>query len=281
MARNVLPVYVVDAFTPIPLTGNPAGVVILDDQPEPPVAWMQAVAAEMRHAETVFIRTRSRQDSHWDLDLRWFTPEAEMDLCGHATLAAAHTVWERQLQSSPQPHAPTPRLTFQTRSGELVCTREGSRIAMDFPSIPAHPAVAPEGLLAALGCRPVAIARSKYDILVEVKSEDEIRRLRPDLKRLRDIDTRGVIVATANQGMYDVVSRFFAPRVGVDEDPVTGSAHCTLTPYFAPRLGKSELRCYQASPRGGVVNTRLDGQRVHLSGEAITVLKGTLLGWKG
>lgn len=280
MPRNQVPVYVVDAFTPVPFTGNPAGVVILGEDAESaevPDAWMQKVASEMRHAETSFLRRRAATSSpvSWDMELRWFTPEAEVDLCGHATLAAAHVTWERWVDAPPT-------LVFHTRSGALTCTRASSGgIEMDFPSLPAEQAVAPEQLMPALGVRAVWVGKSKFDYLVELKSEDEVRRLRVDFNRLMEVDTRGVIVAARGTKGFDVVSRFFGPRVGVPEDPVTGSAHCVLGPYFGAKLDKTSLTCFQASPRGGIVNVRTtDDARVVLGGDATTILRGMLTGWK-
>lgn len=281
MLRRPVPVHVVDAFSPIPFQGNPAGVVILDAvHDQPPESWLQAVAAEMRHAETAYITRRSAEGPAWQFDLRWFTPTAEVDLCGHATLASAHVVWEQWPSASAELH-------FYTRSGVLICRRVGTRIEMDFPALPVEPSVTPPGLLKALGLstsEAVFVGRSKFDMLVEVKSESLVRELRPNLHHLEEFDMRGVIVATVGRKGYDVVSRFFAPRVGVPEDPVTGSAHCALAPHFSSKLGKSTLVCYQASQRSGIVNTRLEGTgesaRVVLGGEAVTVLNGMLTGWK-
>lgn len=282
MLRRPVPVYVVDAFTPIPFRGNPAGVVILDAAiDQPPESWLQAVASEMRHAETAYISRRLNASSTtpWQFDLRWFTPAAEVDLCGHATLASAHVVWEKWPDASAELH-------FHTRSGVLTCRHAGDRIEMDFPALPTEPSVTPPGLLQALGLSPAEtrfIGKSRFDVLVEVRSERLVRELKPNLHHLEEIDTRGVIVAAVGQKGYDVVSRFFAPRVGVPEDPVTGSAHCAIAPYFSPQLAKNSLVCFQASPRGGIVNTRLlpdDPSRVVLGGEAATVLTGMLTGWK-
>lgn len=279
----------VDAFTPIPFSGNPAGVVMLDGVGVAPEKWLQSVAGEMKHAETAFLRKREGKAGggggvagSWHYDLRWFTPESEVDLCGHATLASAHLIFELQKD------APA-KLVFHTKSGELSCRRmEGGRIEMDFPSLSVEKGIAPEGLLKSLGVsKPMFVGKSQFDYLVELKSEKEVRELRPNLLTLAGVDCRGVIVAARggkvgakSAGMYDVVSRFFAPRVGVPEDPVTGSAHCVLSPYFSSALGKGKLTCYQASPRGGIVNTEHKGERTLLSGEAVTILSGMLVGWK-
>lgn len=277
MSRLPVPVFVVDAFTPVPFSGNPAGVVLLEPGQVAPEPWLQRVAAEMRHAETAYVRPRpadwTADEAHWDL--RWFTPESEVDLCGHATLASAHTLFEMD------PSMPS-TVVFHTRSGLLPCRRNGHLIEMDFPSLPVEQCPPAEGLLASLGVsRPLYVGRSKFDFFVELKDEDAVRALKPDLPRLARLEPpfRGVVVC-ARGTMYDVVSRFFAPACGVPEDPVTGSAHCTLAPYYSPKLGKSQLTCYQASPRGGIVNTHLKDDRTVLSGDAVTVLRGNLTGWK-
>jgi PhzF family phenazine biosynthesis protein len=255
----------VDAFTHRPFTGNPAAVCIL---PEPPEEWwMQDVAREMNLAETAFLL--AHEDGY---DLRWFTPAAEVELCGHATLASAHVLWEEGHLEEDQ----TAR--FHTRSGLLTAWRSGEWIEMDFPAEPAEPAEAPEGLAEALGAEPRSVHRNRFDLLVELADEKAVRTLTPDFGRLRGIDVRGVIVTSrAVSDRYHFVSRFFGPRVGVDEDPVTGSAHCALAPFWGARLGAEEMVGYQVSPRGGVVRTRLAGDRVVLGGGAVTVLRGELL----
>lgn len=285
MARRMVSVRVVDAFTSVPFSGNPAGVVLLEkggEGDEAPEGWMQQLAGEMRHSETAFVR--EREEGGGEFDLRWFTPEAEVELCGHATLGAAHVLFEERGELR--------EVGFHTKSGRLRCVRagmsSGGRVEMDFPALSVEGIVAPEGLGAALGVRAVFVGRSKFDLMVEVRTEREVRECKPDMRKLIAVETRGVIVVAGSLGggggMYDVVSRFFAPRVGVDEDPVTGSAHCVIGPYFAGKLGKSELRCYQASERGGIVNLRVEGERggrVALGGEAVTVLRGEVVGWKG
>ncbi|HEU0014294.1 MAG TPA: PhzF family phenazine biosynthesis protein [Longimicrobium sp.] len=258
------PILQVDAFTDRPFRGNPAAVCVLEAPRDE--QWMQDVAAEMSLSETSFLH---REGDGWRL--RWFTPAVEVDLCGHATLASAHVLWEWEHLHEGEP------ARFHTRSGQLTARREGGWIMMDFPALPAEAAVAPEGLARALGLEPVHVARSRFDLLVEVPSADDVRALRPDLGRLRQVEARGVIVtARGDGGGHDFISRFFAPRVGVDEDPVTGSAHCVLAPYWAGRLGRDELVGYQASRRGGVVRVRAAGDRVHLGGQAVTVLRGQL-----
>ncbi len=257
-------IFQVDAFTGKPFAGNPAAVCLLA-QPRDD-AWLQAVAQEMNLSETAFLL---RRDDGYDL--RWFTPAAEVDLCGHATLASAHVLWE-------EGHLhPDAEACFHTRSGLLTAKRDGDWIAMDFPAEPAAPAVAPPELARALGVAPRYVGRNRFDYLVVVASEGEVRAARPDLALLRQIACRGVILTSAAAAEFDFVSRFFAPRVGVDEDPVTGSAHCCLGPYWGERLGKGELLAYQASARGGIIRVQLAGQRVGLGGQAATVLRGELL----
>lgn len=261
---------IVDAFTDQPFHGNPAAVCVLES--ERTDRWMAAVAREMNLSETAFIR---QQEDGWSL--RWFTPAVEVDLCGHATLAAAHVLLGGWVQWR---GADTEPLTacFHTRSGVLTARREGAALVLDFPSEPAVPAAAPEPLLPALGITSAEqVARNRFDYLVVVSSPEQVRALRPDMRALRDVETRGVIVtAPSDDPSHDFVSRWFGPRVGVDEDPVTGSAHCCLGPWWAAVLGRQELTGYQASSRGGVVGVRMRGDRVELVGSAVTVLRGTL-----
>jgi predicted PhzF superfamily epimerase YddE/YHI9 len=228
---------------------------------------MGRVAQEMNLSETAFLLPQ--EDGY---NLRWFTPAVEVDLCGHATLASAHVLWE--LGYLP-PDAPA---RFHTRSGLLTARRAGAWIELDFPATPAEPAVLPDGLAAALGVTARYAGRTRFDYLIEVDGEEDVRALRPDLAALRSLGVRGIIVtARASTGQYDFVSRFFAPGAGIDEDPVTGSAHCCLGPFWSARLGMSELSAYQASPRGGVVRVRVALPRVYLSGQAVTVLRGELV----
>lgn len=255
----------VDAFTDRPFAGNPAAVCVLPTARD--AAWMQIVAREMNLAETAFLVRRA--DGY---DLRWFTPAVEVDLCGHATLASAHVLWE----SGHLPSAATAR--FHTRSGLLTATRHDGLIWLDFPSTPAVEAPAPPEIERALGAPLRFTGRTPFDYLVEVDSEATLRRLEPDLTLLGRLPVRGVIVTAASSSEdYDFVSRFFAPAAGVPEDPVTGSAHCALSPFWSARLGRLELRGYQASQRGGLVRVRLAGDRVQLGGNAVTVLRGELL----
>ena len=255
----------VDAFTNRPFAGNPAAVCILPKAAEP--AWMQNVAREMNLAETAFLVRRP--DGY---DLRWFTPVVEVDLCGHATLASAHVLWE-------EGHLPsTTQARFYTKSGLLTADRRDAWIELDFPATPASPAPPPEGLIEALGIKPRFVGRSRFDFLVEVTDEPTVRGLEPDFGALTRVAARGVIVTSRANGdmQYDFVSRFFAPQSGVPEDPVTGSAHCALAPYWCDKLDRTSLTGYQASARGGIVRVRIDGQRVRLAGQAVTVLRGEL-----
>ncbi len=267
--RMGTPISVVDAFSDERFRGNPAGVCLpsadVDD------AWMQAVAAELNLAETAFLRPRSGSE----FDLRWFTPLVEVDLCGHATLASAHRLWEEGLAGDGP-------IRFHTRSGVLTASRAGADIELDFPASPPRETPAPDGLAEALGAPFVWTgANALGDILVEMPDGKVVRSLEPDFVALGKLPARGVIVTAAAERRFDVghdfVSRFFAPRVGINEDPVTGSAHCALAPYWAERLGRPELVGWQVSARGGIVRTRVDGERVALGGRAVTVWKGELV----
>ncbi len=259
-----LPLFQVDAFTGRPFSGNPAAVCLLDRERE--ADWMQAVAAEMNLSETAFLLEQGA-----GFALRWFTPTTEVDLCGHATLAAAHMLWEQGVLE-PQAEA-----RFHTRSGLLHATRSGTVVELNFPAAPAGPAPAPPGLLAALGLTAGDIYRSRFDYLVIVDEAATVRTLMPDFPALRQVPTRGVIVsAQSDDSEYDFISRFFAPAVGIDEDPVTGSAHCTLAPWWAQRLGKQSMTASQVSPRGGVIEVSLQDDRVRLGGRAVTVFSGEL-----
>ncbi|HEV7428454.1 MAG TPA: PhzF family phenazine biosynthesis protein [Thermoanaerobaculia bacterium] len=254
----------IDAFTSDAFKGNPAAVLFMDGARDD--QWMANVAAEMNLAETAFLTPNNR-----DWDLRWFTPAVEVDLCGHATLASAHAIWSENISSDAL-------LRFHTRSGVLTAKHDGDMIELDFPAKRDESIAAPAGLLDALGVSSAAyVGRNQFDYIVELPSEAEVRALKPDHGVLRQLPVRGVIVTSRGTGEYDFISRFFAPGSGVDEDPVTGSSHCCLTPYWAERLGKSEMHAYQASPRGGSIRVRLDGDRVKLAGHAVTVLRGELL----
>ena len=256
---------IVDAFTPRPFAGNPAAVLVL---PEPrDAAWMQLVAREFNLSETAFLLRRPD-----GFDLRWFTPEVEVELCGHATLASAHTLWELGLL------APGEIARFHTQSGVLLARRDGEWIELDFPARIQQPCDPPAGLVEALGVTPRHVGRWHDDWLVELASEGEVREARPDHTRLAAVGVRGaMITAAASTEGLDFVSRFFVPGAGIAEDPVTGSAHCCLTPYWVGRLGKVEMTAFQASSRGGVLRVRLDGERVKIGGRAVTVAQGELL----
>jgi PhzF family phenazine biosynthesis protein len=261
----------VDAFTERPFAGNPAAVCLLEKPRD--ASWMQLVAREMNLSETAFLLRRD--DSGEDFHLRWFTPTVEVDLCGHATLASAHALWEDGCL------LPDATARFHTRSGVLTATKKDAWIEMDFPATPAAAIGRVPALESALGVKePRFTGRPRFDYLIEVGAEEEVRALRPDFAALRHIQVRGVIVTSragpAASG-YDFVSRFFAPGSGIDEDPATGSAHCCLGPYWKERLGRDNLVGYQASARGGFVRTHCSGDRVLLSGQAVTVLRAELL----
>ncbi len=265
MTRKPIPLYQVDSFTTAPFAGNPAGVCLLPGPADP--AWMQNVAREMNLSETAFLVRR--EDG---FDLRWFTPLVEVDLCGHGTLASAHTLWESKTLP------PGEAARFHTRSGLLTCTRRNDWIEMDFPAAPAQTIPPLTGLAEALGAPFKYVGANQFDYLVEVDSEETVRALRPDFPRLKTLGVRGVMVtALATSPEFDFVSRFFAPGAGIDEDPVTGSAHCCLAPYWSLVLNKREFTAYQASARGGIVKARLQGSRVILSGQAVTVFHAQLL----
>lgn len=254
--------FVVDAFTARPFAGNPAAVVPLSSWL--PDATLQSIAAEMNLSETAFFVAEG--EGH---RLRWFTPRVEVDLCGHATLASAFA-----LMTELEP-ART-RATFATRSGPLVVTREGDMFAMDFPSRPPRPIAFDEAVARALGARPVGMLRGR-DVVCVFERGEEVRRLTPDFAAIAALpDTFAVCVTAPGDGEPDFVSRFFAPAKGVPEDPVTGSAHCTLAPYWAERLGKTALRAAQVGPRGGALTCTLHGDRVTLGGRAVLVVDGTL-----
>jgi PhzF family phenazine biosynthesis protein len=259
-----LPMFIVDAFTDRPFAGNPAAVCLLSQMP--PDAWLQQVAAEMNLSETAFLLPQA--DGY---RLRWLTPVAEVDLCGHATLASAHVLWEtNRLKPSETAH-------FHTRSGLLTVERGPQGMTMDFPARPAQPTRDCEDLPLVLDVRAKFLGKNGMDCLVEVENEAALRSIRPDFARLARYPVRGVIVtARSEDPTYDFVSRFFAPAVGVNEDPVTGSAHCCLAPYWSERLKKRDLVGHQVSARGGVVRVGVRGERVLLSGQAVTVLRGEL-----
>ena len=258
-------IFQIDAFTDKPFSGNPAGVCILDKPADE--RWMQNVAMEMAVAETSFLHP---VEGGWSL--RWFTPTVEVDLCGHGTIAATHAL----LETGRLRENETAR--YHTKSGWLGAWLDGDWIDLDFPATPATPADAPPGLIESLGAKPVTVAKTKFDYLVEFDSEKTVRELRPDLARLAKIETRGIIVtARSDDPTFDFVSRFFGPRVGIDEDPATGWSHCALGPYWSAKLGKNRMMAYQASSRGGIIRVTVKGERVLLGGKAVTVLRGELL----
>ena len=260
------PFFQVDAFADGPFSGNPAAVVLLPAAAD--AAWMHKVAAEMNLSETAFLTRRAEGE----FDLRWFTPSVEVDLCGHATLASAHALWQGG-------HVPASRpLQFHTKSGVLTATPADGWIQLDFPATHVKAAEPPDGLLEALRAQATYVGRSKFDYLVEVGSEDTVRELKPDFAALRTLPVRGVIVTSqASTPGWDFVSRFFAPGSGIDEDPVTGSAHCALTPYWSTKLGKTSFTARQLSARGGTLRLSLVGDRVKLRGQATSVLRGELI----
>jgi PhzF family phenazine biosynthesis protein len=260
-----IPIFQVDAFAAAPFTGNPAAVCLLENEAK--VGWMLSVAAEMNLSETAFITP------HEDgFGLRWFTPATEVDLCGHATLASAHVLWETGRLAE----ADTAR--FHTRSGLLTAKRTGDWIELDFPATPAESIEPPPGLSDLLGSVPKFVGRSRFDLLLELTDAEELRDLNPDFVGLSSLPIRGLIVtAKSDVPEFDFLSRFFAPAAGINEDSVTGSAHCALAPFWAKRLGKDEMTAFQASPRGGVVKVKLVGDRVLLRGQAVTVLRGELV----
>ena len=249
--------HVVDAFTAEPFTGNPAAVCVLDAPRD--AAWMQRVAGEMNLSETAFLH---RTADGWSL--RWFTPTTEVKLCGHATLASAFVLWE----TGALPGSDVAR--FHTLSGVLSCRRDGAWIEMDFPAVIARPCPPPSGLSEALGCELLATTANGMDYLVQVADEKTLRALQPNFTGLARQPVRGVIVTCRSETPeFDFLSRFFAPAAGVNEDPVTGSAHCALGPWWQAKLGRNEFTAWQASARGGLVKLAVRGDRVLLRGQAV------------
>ena len=257
----------VDAFTAEPFRGNPAAVCFLDGARSD--AWMQRLAAELNLSETAFLLPQAGA-----FRLRWFTPTTEVPLCGHATLASAHALWSTGRLAADE------EARFDTKSGRLTARRAETRIQMDFPSLPLAPASLPPAAAAALGATPVAVTHTdetqEHNYLLELDSEATVRGLKPDFPALRGLSWGFIVTARAASGPYDFVSRYFAGYFGIDEDPVTGSAHCSLAPYWSAKLGKTALVGHQVSVRGGVVHVELRGERVLLSGDAVTVLNAEL-----
>ena len=257
-------IFQVDAFTQQPFSGNPAAVCLLKSAAD--VAWMQHLAAEMNLAETAFVFPDADR-----FQLRWFTPTVEVDLCGHATLATSHILWETGQVGEKDP------CVFDSKSGELRAQRIADQIQLDFPISPVSEKAAPAGLLQALSVPVQFVGMSQFDYLVEVDSVATLRSIKPDMQGLINLGSRGVIVTCRDEtGEFDFVSRFFAPAVGVDEDPVTGSAHCALSHYWMKKLQKNCLNAWQASPRGGGMQVSVEGDRVKLLGQAITIFRGEL-----
>jgi predicted PhzF superfamily epimerase YddE/YHI9 len=260
-----LPYFIVDAFTSRPFSGNPAAVVPLESWPDN--SWLQSVAMEMNLSETAFFVRNAN-----GYDLRWFTPQVEVDLCGHATLATAKVISHLGLAGE------NSEITFASRSGPLLARLLGGSIELDFPLIRQEAAESPLGLVESLGITPKYVGKNRFDYLLEVGDDDELRRLKPDFQQLSRVACRGVIVtARSADPAFDFVSRFFAPAAGINEDPVTGSAHCCLADYWGKKLGRLKLTGYQASARGGIVRVETVGDRVMLRGDAVIVAQGELL----
>lgn len=262
-----IPLFQVDSFTEQPFRGNPAGVCLLESE-ERDAEWMQNVATEMNLSETAFLKPRSESG----YDLRWFTPVAEVDLCGHATLASAHILWTTGACATDR------AIEFETRSGKLITRLTDEGIQMDFPTQASEPAQPPEGLVESLGFSPLCVQRNATDYLLEIQDEKSLLNVEPNFSQLKKVEARGVIVtAPSDREGVDFVSRFFAPAHDIDEDPVTGSAHCCLAPFWSKRFERSELTGYQASARGGLVRVVDQGDRILLTGKAVTVFRGELL----
>lgn len=263
--KKTVPLIQVDAFSDRPFYGNPAAVCVT---PQPlPDTLMQHIASEMNLAETAFL-VKEEKGFH----LRWFTPTTEVELCGHATLASAHVLWEKGLLP------PDEVAMFRTLSGELTANREGDDIVLDFPAKPANEVVQDDVKALFPDLEILFLGKSDYDYLVVLEDEEALIELHPDLNSMADVDARGfILTARSASSAYDYISRFFAPAAGVNEDSVTGSAHCTLAPYWSEVIGSSQLTGYQASARGGYVGTEFMGERVKLKGKAITVMWAEML----
>ncbi len=263
----MLKIFQVDSFTTQPFAGNPAAVCLATSPQDE--AWMQDLACELKHSETAFLVPEGSA-----YHLRWFTPTSEINLCGHATLASAHILWEFGIEPADK------KLAFRTMSGMLYAQKDGSLIELDFPKIDINPRPVPEGLLEALGLKEpplfVGLQTTIDEYVVEVASESIVRGLDPDFRALSAVDCESVLVTSRASSNYDIVSRCFAPKLGMDEDPVTGSAHCALGPFWAAKLDKPDLLAYQASKRGGILRLRMRDQRVFLAGSAVTIFQGEL-----
>ena len=260
-----IPIFQVDAFSDVPFRGNPAAICLLDDPLSDDM--MQNIAKEMNLSETAFVHEKP----DGKLNLRWFTPMYEVDLCGHATLASAYVLWHQGR------HEPSHSIEFQTKSGTLICNQTSEGVELDFPASPPESAEPPPGLVAALGKDPTFVGKSKFDYFLVYDDEENVRTMTPNFADLANVETRGVIVtAVSEDPEIDFVSRFFAPSAGIDEDPVTGSAHCCIAPYWSSVMNKRELVGYQASQRGGVIKIVYEPPRVRLAGQAVMVLQGSL-----
>ncbi len=258
-------IYTVDAFTGKPFGGNPAGVCVLERGMNP--KWMQSVAAEMNLSETAFLLKANK-----GYMLRWFTPKTEVDLCGHATLASAHLLWEAGLCDDDE-------ITFHTKSGQLGAKRAGRFVELDFPLEMDEETEAPGLLRESLGVPFKYVGKNRMDYIVEVEDESAVKNLQPDFALMKLMSARGVMVtAPSEKNDFDFVSRCFFPALGIDEDPVTGSAHCCMGPYWAKKLGRRELNARQISQRGGELKLSVLDKRILIYGEAVTVIKGELAG---
>lgn len=264
-----LPIYTVDAFTTKPFGGNPAAVCILNDVI--PVSLMQNIAFELNLAETAFVLKEKDKEGY---SLRWMTPVSEVDLCGHATLASSHIMWQKGIVPETEP------IHFHTRSGLLKAEYNNGEITLDFPAIPQKEIEYPKDLLDAIGgVSPKYVGMTKWNYLIELESEKDVRELKPDFNIMLTLPGWGTIItakADENKEGYDFISRFFAPEKGIQEDPVTGSAHCALAPYWQARLGKDIFKAYQASERGGTLGLKVSGDRVMITGNAVTVIEGEI-----
>jgi PhzF family phenazine biosynthesis protein len=260
MAREIVQI---DAFTGVPFKGNPAAVCLLKEPAGE--EWMQNVALEMNLSETAF--ASPEEDGY---RLRWFTPAVEVELCGHATLATAYLMYHDQIVAENE------QAIFHTKSGKLIAAKKDDMIWLDFPGFDIAPCEPHAGLLEGLQVDPLFVGKGTYDYLVEVSDEELVREAAPDFTLLRQPPLRGIILTAKGTGSYDFVSRFFAPKVGIPEDPVTGSAHCILGPYWRKRLGRDSFRAYQASQRGGEVAVEVEGARVSLGGQAVITMRGNL-----